>query len=343
MKTENLKYTKPNEAWILHQEEMHTTQDGSCNIYLLLDAYSEFLFGQEISVDLPTKQNINNLLKNAYSKSGSWPQQFLILKKDPFVDTFQEICEEIKIPLKELTAKEMQPLVQGFRNSFRQFKMGGPQTEKPRPMTDVEEEELAAFIPETYAPCPCASGKKFKFCCQKIFKEITFAMCDAQDGHLNKALQFMKEAEDKVGRTAEVVCRHAICWSFFDINKSLVLIKEALIQNPKHPRANYVMGIDSVAKGNFEKALEYYQTAIDNYPEGDRFHLNETYNNMGTAYYNLKKYKEAKDVWEKGLVLLPTDLMIKNNLYKFIYGNPTVPNDLRQISPYIEKYLTRRL
>jgi tetratricopeptide (TPR) repeat protein len=341
MAKETFKFTKPNQAWILYREEMDTIKDGSCNVYVLMDAFLGFLFGQEISIDLPTKKSIFELLKNAHSKAGTWPQQLLILKKDPFTETFQEMSIELSIPLKELTAKEIQPLVKRFRETFHQFKMGNPKAEEIRPMTDVEEEELEAFIPETYSPCPCASGKKFKFCCQRIFKEITFAMCDAQDGHLNKALKYMKDAESKVGRTAEVVCRYAICWSFSDSVKFQTLLKEALSINPSHPRANFIMGIESVAKNEFEKALEFYQTAIDNYPEGDRFHLNETYNNMGIAYFKLKKYKDAKDVWEKGLVLLPTDKMVKNNLHNCIYKNPEVPKDLRVISPFIEKYLSR--
>jgi tetratricopeptide (TPR) repeat protein len=287
MTKETFNFTKPNQAWILYREEMITIEDGSCNIYVLMDAFSSFLFGQEVSIDLPTQKSILGLLKNAKSKSGTWPQQLLILKKDPFTETLHEISSELSIPLKELTSKEIQPLVKHFRDTFRQFKMGNPNEDEVRPMTDLEEEELEAFIPDTYSPCPCASGKKFKFCCQKILKEITFAMCDAQDGHLNKALKYMKDAEAKVGRTAEVVCRYAICWSFSDSEKSQTLLKEALSINPNHPRSNFIMGIDSVAKNEFEKALEFYQIAIDNYPEGDRFHLNETYNNMGTGIHYL--------------------------------------------------------
>lgn len=344
MHSNKLTFTKPNEAWILFREEMHTVQDGSCNVYILLDAYSQYILGMEAFYDLPTLLNITKLLGKAHEKVGTWPKHFLILKKDPFAESFKEICNNHKAPLRELTGKEMQPLIQGFRNSFRQFKMGKLQDEEQVSISDVEDvddEELEAFIPETYSPCPCASGKKFKFCCQKIFKDITFAMCEAQDGHLKKALQYMKEAEDKVGRTAEVVCRYSICWSFFDMSKSEILLEEALTLNPQHPRANYVKGIDAVSKKEYVKALEYYQTALDNYPPEDRFHQNETYNNMGTAYYSLERYKDAKEAWEKALVLFPTDQMTKNNLYDFIYNNPIVPADQRAISPFIGKYLSR--
>lgn len=103
----NFKY--PNEAWILHREEIDTKIDGSCNVYVLLDAYSQFIFGQEMSVDLPSESSINKLLQKAQSKAGTWPKQILISKKDPFIETFSEICKELDLPLIEMTAKELRP------------------------------------------------------------------------------------------------------------------------------------------------------------------------------------------------------------------------------------------
>ncbi len=41
-------------------------------------------------------------------------------------------------------------------------------------------------------------------------------MCVAEEYNLEEALRYMKEAESKVGRTAEVLCRYAICRSYFD-------------------------------------------------------------------------------------------------------------------------------
>lgn len=339
-----LNFTAPNQAWILHREDVETVQDGNCNAYVLLDAYSEFCFGQEISIDLPASSKILNILKAAHAKSNTWPMQILILKKDPFAETFRAICKGLKIPLQELPAKDLRPFVQSFRDSFRQFRQSkkGPQpADDFEPISEAEQEELEAFTPEAYSPCPCASGKKFKFCCQKAFKDIIFAMCAAQEGKLDEALRFMQQAEEKVGRTAEILCRFGICWSFFDMNKSQEYLGEAIKLNQKHPRTNYILGIEAVAAEDYDKGVVLYQTAIDNYPPEDKFHLNEAYNNQGTAYFELKKYKEAKEVWEKALVLLPFDQMVKQNLFEFIYQNPDVPEGLREISPFIKKYLMR--
>ena len=338
----SFKVVDKNEAWILHREEMETIQDGSCNIYVLMDAYTGYCFGQEICVDLPSSTKIMGLLKVAQSQAKRWPQKMLILKKDPFAETFAALCTSMKIPFEEMTAKELQPYVKPFKDSFRQFKKGPPVTESVGTLSPSDQEELEAFIPESYSPCPCASGHKFKFCCQKIFKDITFAMCAAQDGHLEDALKYMKSAEEKAGRTAEVLCRTAICWSFYDLSKTRLLLAEALKLNPNHPRANYVCGIEAKAAEDFEQAVVFYQRAIENYPPEDKFHLNETYNNLGTVFFELKKYKEAKESWEKALVLWPTDHMVLENLFEFIYNNPDIPKTVRGISPFIKKYLDRK-
>lgn len=342
---QSFSFSDINQAWILHREEIETTKDGVCNIYVLLDAFSKHCLGQEIAIDLPATSKIQVMLESSFLQAKSRPQQILISKADPLSEIFQAICKDLKIPLIEVTARELLPHVKPFADSFRQFKMGARESEAQFRIDDqrpeVEQVELKAFVPESYSLCPCSSGKKFKFCCQKAFKDIAFAMCAAEEGHLEEALRFIKSAEEKVGRTAEIVCRTAICWSYYDMNKCQILLKEAIGINPNHPRVNYILGIEAVAAEEYEKAILFYQKAIENYPQEDRFHLNETYNNLGTAYFRIKKYKEAKEVWEKGLVLFPTDRMTKNNLFKFIYDNPSIPDEFRGISPFIQKYLDK--
>ena len=340
MNSQDTKFTKPNDAWVLHREEVDTTQDGSCNVYVLLDAYSGFLFGQEMSIDLPTSAKIESLLKVAKSKAGQWSKKLLILKKDPYAETLVSIGDGLGIPVETLPAKDLELFVREFRTSFRQFKRGGAGAPDESQLSDDDQKQLAAFIPETYGPCSCGSGKKFKFCCYKAFRDITDAMVAAQDGKRSEALKYMKQAEEKVGRTAEIVCRIGICWSFFDMKKAREYLGEALGLNPNHPRTNYALGIDAVADKNYEGAIKFYETAIEHYPKDDKFHLNETYNNLGTAYYSIQKYQEAKDSWEKALVLLPSDKMVKGNLVEHIYENPMVPKLLREMSPFIAKFIS---
>ncbi len=56
--------------------------------------------------------------------------------------------------------------------------------------------------------------------------------------------------------------------------------------------------------------------------------------------YDMNKFrllsKETREVWEKGLVVFPTDKITKNNLFKNIYDNPIIPKDLQDESTKIK-------
>jgi tetratricopeptide (TPR) repeat protein len=335
-------YEKPNDAWIMHREDIETIKEGSCNVYFLLDAVSGFCFTQKAVVDLLSSSEILEFLNIAYKRVNGWPKEILISKKDPLLETLEVICKDKKLNFKSIPPKDLAPFVKPLKDSLKNFKMGNPSQQNGYSTVELSEEEaheLETFVPDTYDPCPCASGKKFKFCCKPIFKNITFAMCAAQDGQLEEALKYMDDAKLKVGETSEVLCRYGICWSFFDMNKADEYLLKAYGLNPKHPRTNYILGINSMERGDFKAAIKYYLEAANNYPVEDKFHLNEAYNNLGSVYYDCGDYKAAKDAWEKALVFFPLDRITKNNLFEFIYNNKIVPKDIREISPFIKKYL----
>lgn len=85
--------------------------------------------------------------------------------------------------------------------------------------------------------------------------------------------------------------------------------------------------------------MSSYETAIANYPVSDKFHLNETWNNLGTIRFKQSDFEKAKGAWEKALMYLPSDQVAKLNLIDFIYENPDVPSDLRQPSPFVARLL----
>ena len=79
----------------------------------------------------------------------------------------------------------------------------------------------------------------------------------------------------------------------------------------------------------FRGALRAYQTAIDNYPPTDRYHLNETWNNLENIYYALSEYFAAKTAWEKALSYLPEDPTATENLHEFIYENSDISEEIK--------------
>jgi tetratricopeptide (TPR) repeat protein len=52
------------------------------------------------------------------------------------------------------------------------------------------------MAPNPYDPCPCGSGKKFKFCCQPYFPQIELALEQQQTGQHEAAVKTMKAVTD---------------------------------------------------------------------------------------------------------------------------------------------------
>jgi len=151
------------EAWILNREEFETLQDGLCNVYVILDAISGYCFGMETSKNLPSSSQISALIKSSCAKANAVPKSILIMKTDPLVEVINAICSGMKISFSAETKKGLDPFIDEFKKSFQNFKRGSQESTLAHESDEISREEVEAFIPDAYSPCPCASGKKYKF------------------------------------------------------------------------------------------------------------------------------------------------------------------------------------
>ncbi|MCB1181045.1 MAG: tetratricopeptide repeat protein [Chlamydiia bacterium] len=222
-----------------------------------------------------------------------------------FVKAFEEMCYGNAHSKSETEyAKRLKRHYQQFREQLKNNQR------------DVDE-AAEQMIPQPYSPCTCASGKKFKFCCKPIFHCVVEAMCAAEDGLHEEALQWISKAEKIVGNTAEVLCRKAIIYSFTDRQRYVEYLQKCLEVNPQHPRAHYLKGIDSNKKGDYEAAIAAYLKAIQYYPSTDHYHLNEVYNNLANVYHQIGEHTKAIAAWKTALEYSSTDKMARMNLQKF--------------------------
>jgi tetratricopeptide (TPR) repeat protein len=323
---------QPGEAWLVFRVDC-LVQDRPVDIYLLMDVASTYLFGSVLAPgELPEINQVIKLMQAAHETKNAWPKKFFCPEQDPAEDLFRRIAQQegISFEVAPLSSFEriIGPVKKSFSNHFYSPMASAGAFDDDTPPTD-EQRMSQAFVPDSYDLCPCASGLKYKFCCKPIFREITHAMTAAENGHLKEALDWMEKAKRKVGETPEILCRYAIVYSFIDTVKADEYLEKCLITAPYHPRANYVRGIVLKEEGDIAGAIKAYKTAIENYPPTDRYHLNEAWNNLGTAYYDLKQYSEAKAAWEKALAYLPEDSVAAGNLNNFIYENPDIPRELR--------------
>ncbi|MCP4717746.1 MAG: tetratricopeptide repeat protein [Deltaproteobacteria bacterium] len=344
MKKFNYHDFSPQEAWLLFRLDTQVAEK-SADVYMLMELSGGDLIASEATLDEGlTPQQLQSLLNQAHNKKAYWPKTLLLTKGDPVVHSFAKLPLPAGMALSPHPASAFEELIVPVKESFGEFCYSPSSLFYSHAKDDVHPEDIEAArqsLPDAYDPCPCASGKKYKFCCKPIFREISGAMTAAEEGRKQAALKYIQEAKKRAGETAEVLCREAIVYSFFDEAEFKRLLERCLERFPEHPRANYIMGLHCREQRRFQKAVTFYAKAIENYPRTDRFHLNEVYNNIGTVYYELSKYQEAKEAWEQALFLLPSDRTVKGNLIECIYSNPDVPEPLRKVGPLVARFFEK--
>lgn len=294
------------------------------DIYMVMDLPSGHILSFSVVVTTPAESDINKLLHDAILKKSSFPKRLLIANNDPAVQFVKKEAEVRQKDFESASPDALLELVAPVKESFgKQFFSPSSIFHTAHDEADeMNMKDAMKMIPDSYDPCPCASGKKYKFCCKPFFREIMEAMVAAEEGRYNEALSWIEKAKKIAGTTAEILCREAVVYSFFDLKKSEQMIDACLAVNPNHPRAHYIRGITLKEQGKYDEAVRSYENAIKYYPNTDHFHLNEVYNNLGNVFYAMGNLEKAKSAWEKALLYLPSDKTARENLAEFIYKKP---------------------
>ncbi len=330
-----------NDAWLVFRLDTQVAKQ-SVDVYMLMELPGGAIVGHESAPELLREQQASDLLMLGKSKKARLPRRLMLVKGDPAESAFLGVCAKHSVRLEIVPAPHLEDILAPIKKSFGEHfyapsTLGYAHIEESA--DELDRESAKHMVPDSYDPCSCASGKKFKFCCKPVFRELLGAMMEVERGRPTQALQWIAKAKTIGGETAEILCRESIVLSCTDPVKSEEVLAKCLEMNPNHPRASYIKGITLKDRGDFSGAIASYERAIANYPKTDRYHLNEAYNNLGTAYYELGKMKEAKATWEQALVLLPSDKTVRANLMEFIYQNPDLPKEVREVSPFVQKFL----
>lgn len=327
-----------NEAWIACRlNTLDSVAGAPVDIYVLMDAASGYVFGHLLALDeAPSAEEAKALFEKAYKAKRAWPTKLIAEKLDPALAIFRAQADAAGFPLEVVPTPNLEDIVRPLQESYDDFTSRGAAV---APSNSSQRQQAASLIPDSYSPCPCASGTKFKFCCKPIFQEIIHAMCAAEEGHPKEALRWLDKARARVGETAELLCRYAIVYSYDSDAEFHRYLQLALEKNPNHPRAHYLLGLDHSEHERLEEAAAAYVRATECYPATDKFHLNETWNNLGNVYYRRGSVQEAKGAWEKALTYAPHDEVTRRNLRKFIYDNDELSSAMRTPSPFVARLL----
>lgn len=296
-------------------------KDRPIDIYLILALAHNKLLAFQLVDDELSQQQANELVSKALMEVDTIPAKLFLTAGDPAELVLSKSVASAGFALKTVSAFDVEEFTAPFKQHFGEhfYSLSSLAYTDTKEEDECFREELKHMIPDSYALCPCASGKKYKLCCKKIFREIAEAMASAEVGDIDDALKWIAKAKQVAGETAEVLCRESIVYSYFDEQKSEEILAKCFAVNPKHPRAHYLRGLALKKLGDFQGAIDAYEAAIVNYPPSDHYHLNEVYNNLGVVFHAMGDLDKAKVAWEKALLYMPKDDISSRNLINFIY------------------------
>jgi tetratricopeptide (TPR) repeat protein len=94
-------------------------------------------------------------------------------------------------------------------------------------------------------------------------------------------------------------------------------LNQVLTLNPNYPLAVYFLGVIYHEKGEYERAIQMYETALKNLSEEQKYDLADVYQNMGCSLWGVGKREEALEAWQSCLKYNPKQKSAKKNLKDF--------------------------
>lgn len=146
------------------------------------------------------------------------------------------------------------------------------------PPIRVAQEKTQHMALDPYSPCPCGSGKKFKWCCQPIENQIEKAFRLDADGQHEAALRIMDEVvaahssnPQAWGRKAQLLHQNG------RLEEAENAVQKALEINPQYPFGFLLRGIFRQQEGELTGALLLYRKAAELYDPAAQDVLAEVY------------------------------------------------------------------
>lgn len=208
MKPYQLEDFKHRLAWLIFRIDIQI-QNKSADVYLIMDLPSGLILAHEVVEDVISNQQITNLINIAKNTAQS-PKRIILAYGDPAQEYLAQLSKQLHFELELEPAPYLETLLSPIKQGFGEHFFSPTSIAHMIPEHEIDQhtgihsrEDLINMVPDSYAPCSCNSGKKYKFCCKPIFREIAECMCAAEDGHLAEALEWFAKARKVVGNTGE--------------------------------------------------------------------------------------------------------------------------------------------
>jgi tetratricopeptide (TPR) repeat protein len=161
---------------------------------------------------------------------------------------------------------------------------------------------------DIYGPCPCGSGKKFKWCCQPIRAQMDRAFLLEEEGQHEAALRTMDEIiaahptnPEPLGGKAELLYNQG------KVEEAEETLQKALDVNPRYPFGHLLRGQFREHEGELVGAVLEYRKAAELYDPGAAPMIAQVYGLIGDCELKLNRPVAARAALQIVLRCLPND------------------------------------
>jgi tetratricopeptide (TPR) repeat protein len=173
---------------------------------------------------------------------------------------------------------------------------------------------------DPYMPCPCGSGKKFKWCCQPIYTQIDKAFRQDAEGQHDAALRIMDELTAEHSANPEAWGRKAqLYYHNGRLEEAEQALAKALQINPQYPFGHFLQGMFREEEGEIAGALILYRKAIEEYDPLAKDVLADVHGRIGSAELKLNRPVAARAAFAQSLHLRPEAEM--RQMFDAVFGD----------------------
>ncbi|MDA0833884.1 MAG: hypothetical protein O2955_12925 [Planctomycetota bacterium] len=191
---------------------------------------------------------------------------------------------------------------------------------------------------DVYQPCPCRSGKKFKFCCHPVSDEMAKIYQSVENGQLRSAIQALEKLNSGTTLYPQVAIEQAnLLMQENEYKASKTVLQKLLIQEPNHPLGIALFGMAALLADGIDKARPaVYRAYLHGGAAGSDVTSNMA---MFLATYNMlnRQFLAAREHLALSMRLAPEnkrqEIFVK--LLQFD-GDRRIPYPFRSVHPLVE-------
>lgn len=187
------------------------------------------------------------------------------------------------------------------------------------------------MAPNPYDTCPCGSGKKFKFCCEKYFDKIDRAMNLSQAGQHEAALRAMEALTQELPDYAPIWGYYAqLLYSEGQVEKADEAIEKGFALDKNFAMGYFLRGLFRQAEGEVIGALLLFRKAAEAYDPGATGQLAQTYDLISQLELQLSHPIACRAALERVTHYFPDVREARENLENLFGSESRLPDAARK-------------